>query len=580
MLTWLLGILQYLDAELVSRGIVGVGVCLLVVEAVVFLSYVLRLRVQDPTAETRDPPDVLTSPPSSPLQFAPALLTSLGVIGTFAGITVGLFSFDAGAGADEMMRSVTGLIAGMKTAFATSLVGLGMAAVLMVVLAITNAVRRRRTAARRQEWLAKFRDPDTTRMLELLERLADPHVTQAQRENAAALATAAQQLSEASTGMQASLGAFSAEAVGREVRRGIEGALLPELQKTTAEMRAIREQMERQNEHIVQTLLDQLRAEVIEPLAERIDQSSEATRSAADAVTQLHADLGPVSERLAGAAEQMDIFQRQTLTAMEAFNERLVTELTGTFTQIRTDLEASLKAQADEQARMLAETRAGVVQVLDSAQNTFAEQTRTLTTTGEQAGAVLDRSREALSQTLSGIDSTLQDTRRTVETELERFRVTYQESLDAYFLEQNSLLEQTLGVQREGLHTVVRELQATFEAETARSAERRELADRSLDAVRELQESVAATAGVGMQNVRAAAREVKEQTLLIGARYDHLSTVLDSATEGLQSHLERVDHTYRQQFEQMDSAAAKIHEKLLQSASLLVMAEQDRRSRA
>ena len=52
--------------------------------------------------------------------YTPALLTSLGIFGTFAGIVVGLMAFDV----NNIDGSIQGLLTGLKTAFFTSLLGI------------------------------------------------------------------------------------------------------------------------------------------------------------------------------------------------------------------------------------------------------------------------------------------------------------------------------------------------------------------------------------------------------------------------------------------------------------------------
>lgn len=52
--------------------------------------------------------------------YAPTLMTTLGILGTFTGIVVGLLNFDV----ENIDGSIEALLAGMKTAFLTSLVGM------------------------------------------------------------------------------------------------------------------------------------------------------------------------------------------------------------------------------------------------------------------------------------------------------------------------------------------------------------------------------------------------------------------------------------------------------------------------
>jgi len=87
---------------------------------------------------------LLRSVPANPAAAAPTLLTALGVLGTFAGISAGLQGLDLGAIAatDNLLRASGTLLAGMRTAFLTSLWGLGSASGAIVVLALGDRLRR------------------------------------------------------------------------------------------------------------------------------------------------------------------------------------------------------------------------------------------------------------------------------------------------------------------------------------------------------------------------------------------------------------------------------------------------------
>lgn len=63
------------------------------------------------------------------INYTPALLTSLGILGTFAGIISGLLDFDS-AHVDE---SISGLLEGLKTAFITSLWGMSFSILFKIV---------------------------------------------------------------------------------------------------------------------------------------------------------------------------------------------------------------------------------------------------------------------------------------------------------------------------------------------------------------------------------------------------------------------------------------------------------------
>lgn len=69
------------------------------------------------------------------VSYAPALLTSLGIFGTFAGIVIGLMAFDAA----NIDGSIEGLLNGLKTAFLTSLVGI-LLSIIFKVLQTSGAI--------------------------------------------------------------------------------------------------------------------------------------------------------------------------------------------------------------------------------------------------------------------------------------------------------------------------------------------------------------------------------------------------------------------------------------------------------
>jgi chromosome segregation ATPase len=69
------------------------------------------------------------------VQYAPNLLTTLGVLGTFIGIVIGLLDFKVGNNT-EIQASIGPLLNGLKTAFITSLSGMTLAIIFKVLESI------------------------------------------------------------------------------------------------------------------------------------------------------------------------------------------------------------------------------------------------------------------------------------------------------------------------------------------------------------------------------------------------------------------------------------------------------------
>ncbi len=64
------------------------------------------------------------------LAFAPTLMTSLGILGTFTGIVIGLFDFNI----SHIDSSIALLLEGLKTAFITSILGIALSLILKLLM--------------------------------------------------------------------------------------------------------------------------------------------------------------------------------------------------------------------------------------------------------------------------------------------------------------------------------------------------------------------------------------------------------------------------------------------------------------
>ncbi len=87
-------------------------------------------------------PQVLQISPRSSLQFVPSLCTAIGILGTFYGIQAGLQGVSFGVTqSSDLLAAIQTLLMGMRTAFSSSLLGLGLGSLFTVVLFGTNRLR-------------------------------------------------------------------------------------------------------------------------------------------------------------------------------------------------------------------------------------------------------------------------------------------------------------------------------------------------------------------------------------------------------------------------------------------------------
>ena len=177
----------------------------------------------------------------------------------------------------------------MKTAFFSSLVGLGCASLFMVVLFACNLARK------------TIRD----RLRHRLDKIAILSTTEDAAQNTAlALSNAAETMK-----------GLTPQAIGKAV--GTE--LAPIFEQIRQELSTLKEIKADQGQEVIRNLFQELRTDVILPIAERLDQSAKLTYEASQAVINLQAELGSVSKNLADSILTIQHFQKETLGRLEDF---------------------------------------------------------------------------------------------------------------------------------------------------------------------------------------------------------------------------------------------------------------------
>jgi len=514
--------------------------------------------------------------PRSSLRFIPPILTAIGVLGTFWGMSFGLMGVTINANdVNQSLNSAITLIDGMKTAFFTSLLGLGSSTILSAILAVTDKLRRDRCYRLRQQL-------DEVATLETTEKAMA-------RLNFDSTADAAKQLAGLAR-------EFNAEAIGEAVGRAIaqqfdvivESRLAPTFNQI-ADSQLRLEKLTNDQREVLANLIGNMRTELIVPVTERLDQSAsllnrsaEVLESASNAIQVLNQDLAGIALKLADASANLEGFQKKTLVQLMQFSN----SLKGTLTQFQTATQEVLVGTAKE-------IREGTKEILTQAQMTFQEQNDILRTVGQETSGLMISARESLVSSLTNIDTRLQQMSDTTQQQLETFQVAYQRNLQEFFDRQNNLLEESLGKQRDGLAGVVRELDGIFREEYER---RKELTNDITSRVKEIQEVTqyvhkAATSiaklGSAVESSHAARIEqLTEISRSVGDQVDRLEIGNRQLTDNYQVSMQSLEQMLQQMidgeqnfFEQADSSMAKVAGGLLEAANILVEVNRESRGK-
>lgn len=584
-----------------------------------------KLRQLDGKFVLIESPSVLARPiPRSSLRFVTTLCTAIGVLGTFYGIQQGLQGINLSTeNSKELIDGSKQLLEGMKTAFSTSLMGLGSGSLFTLVLFVCDTLRQKRRDALRQRLnaiaLLETADNGNREVAAKLSRVAE-RLTKLNQPSAEAIGQAVgRSIAENFVG----LNQLSAE-IGQAVGEQMQAAIVPALQTIFQEQKKLRELQENQGQRVLEELIQDLRVQVLEPIADRLDKSAELTQQASQAVQTLHSELGGISQSLASSILTIQNFQQQTLGELQKFAHNLgqtlsqfqtetksVLEQTAleinravnqsiegmtaqrsafeasadqaaaTFRGIREELQAALQQRAEVEQRMLQATQTGIIQILTQANITFEEQTNTLETVGNQASELMNNAREHLLGTLGNIDQTLTVTRQIVQEDLTRFREEYQAKLQTFLEQQNNLLEGTLGRQRNGLAEVVRNLDTVFQEEANRRNQLVKEVDQSMikishatEKVGELATAVGLNSSQRWEQMKLLASDIGRQVQSVENSYRNLDAKFDQSLTAWHNHLEScMRQTVDLQvnfFQQADTAMARVCGGLLHTAEVLL----------
>ncbi|MEG3840598.1 hypothetical protein QT986_10325, partial [Microcoleus sp. herbarium14] len=357
------------------------------------------------------------SAPRSQWRFVPSILVALGVLGTFYGIQTGLEDVNLGSLQDtkELLPSISTLLEGMKTAFSTSLMGLGSSSVFTIVLAWGDRARiaGRDNLRNKLDKIAQLQTPE-----QLFSR------ANSGGDAASAIALAAETMRTGFAQIVEAQSNVNSQAIGQQISL----AMTPVFQDIRQELSLLKQIKADQGEEILNNLLLGLRTEVIEPVVGRLDQTAQLTQQASEAVRELKNELGGISSSLSQSILTIQTFQQDTLVQLQEFANNLqqilgqfqtdthgvlqematevrsgvgesiegmkaqraafqesAQEAANTFRGIQDNLQASLHTQAEQEREMLEGVEARMTNILNATHTAFQTQSDTLKVVGDEA---------------------------------------------------------------------------------------------------------------------------------------------------------------------------------------------------
>lgn len=558
----------------------------------------------------------------------PALLTSIGVAGTFLGITLGLAGFnfnDVGQNSASLVQSAVVLLDGMKTAFYTSLAGLAASALFMMIA----QAHARYQIIKTQVLNNRLRNVLTeVSPLIYLRKIVEHTNTDGQIESAKAMTAVADQFSiliDKFDEFGESLnGNKMADRIAESVDKTMSDSVTPVLSEFRDELKAVRQFKEDNSQALLSQIVGTIKRELIEPVTIELRETSVVVQTSNELSSQLNENVSAVLAQVGHTVETIDKFNSDTMQKLQIFAESLRKVLEGfkedtegtmlritaevnnvldisvkgmtaqrqafddsatraaiAFEGMGEKLESALDKRAQSEKTLFVETENRIGQLLEQTSKSFAEQNSVLKQTGDEASRLMESARTELEQGLGDIDTKVTGMSRTVQQELENFREQYQSNLSQFFTQQNNLLEDTLGKQRDNLVEAVEQFKQVFTEEyQTRHNLLQELTDQyehlqnSAATIQKLAKAIGLTETATMSELQDIANTMGRQVGELKKEYMMAGTAFKEITEGLPKAMEQYFRDANQStelfFKSFDEAASQIHNRLAQAADFLI----------
>jgi hypothetical protein len=573
---------------------------------------------------------------SSKNKLAPAILTSLGIVGTFLGITIGLSHFNMSGESKVLLTSAAELLSGMKTAFYTSLAGLGLSSTFMIMSKIIAAKANSLRSDLYRQLANEYYEVSAIHYLKNLNSENQQESIKAQKESAQAILTLGRNISAITEQFGTIADSFNSEIIASRISDSIQttmdNSLTPVLMGIQTELASIRDLKQVSQERLIQSIMNSVKEDMIAPLTQTLSQTARQLRESNQVSTQLNDNIAQVVASTSQTLNSIDDFQRGTMLKLEVFAQSLTGILeqfkgdtqgamseiakqventlnsanlgleqqrqafegsansaTKAFDGIRSAMDQALIERQKAEKVLFEDVQSQIKSVLNELIGSFDLQTQLLEKTGKEASTLMDVARTELERGLGDIDGKVKSMVSTVQSELDTFRITYQEKLTDYFSQQNTLLEFSLGKQRDGLNGVVENFRKVFEEEyKTRHNLFQELTAQyqKLEASAATIERVAKAIGLNeaakMAELQDAAQALSKEVGQLKREYANASATFNDIVENLpkamDEYFSRANQSFETFFKDFDHSASTIHNKLAQAASFLVTAQAQKRA--
>ncbi|MFT4941073.1 MAG: biopolymer transport protein ExbB/TolQ [Paraglaciecola sp.] len=336
-------------------------------------------------------------------------------------------------------------------------------------------------------------------------------------------------------------------------------------------------------------LISQMNTKIVLPITSELQQTNIVLNRFAKVSDELNQNVVKTVTEMARATSNIELFEHSTLNKLNDFATSMDSSLSNFAVQSESALTSitekvgsvvklgheSMKSQTEAFSHLIAES-----------EKTFTSQGMTLKTIGEQAASLMVSAKVQLLDGLGDIDQKISGMSTTIQSELETFRVDYQSNLTAFFEQQNTALEDTLGKQRNSLVDVIDRFKAVFELEYGQrhellgsfSKQHEELL-KSANTIEHLAKAVGLHEASRLSEIEDAGDAIGRQVSSLKKEFalasNQFQLLVSQMQPQMDSYFVRATKSTEEYFASFDKVAARIYGRLDSAAELLITAKQE-----
>lgn len=500
-------------------------------------------------------------------KFLPALLTTAGVLGTFVGISVALMGLGDISDTDKLLTAAVGLMAGMKTAFWTSVVGMATSLLFMLGLNRTNQKADQAWFALEETLIRIAAVPSQAELA--LGESSENRFYEKQLD-------VLERISHSSSDSQLMISRIAANTdknspekisalIGEVVKRALNEAVVPVLEQHTLE---IHNSFDKQRE--------EFKRELFSPLAEQLNRLNSFNDRIVSSLDLLKSELVDLAQNLNQTTDVLKRFQQDTMGELLEFAKNLEVifdDFKGSIQSTMTDITERMDRSFDIAEKGMEKQRIAFEEAAGRVATAFESQASQLELLGEKAKELMESAGQNLAEGLADLDDKIQAMSQATQVELERFRQDYQENLQQFFASQANLLEESLGQQRDGLAKVVEDFKSVFVEEHEKRLAQYAGIHSAEQSLKELLELIKATEASSVTQVAELSKNLGSQVSIMTKEYKEANAsfknLIQDMPKAMEAWFEQAAKTQNEYFSNFDDSSSKVFGHLAEIAQVL-----------